>query len=361
MKKCLLWGTGREFRIWELFANWKSDVQIVGVIETNPKETHVIWKQKPLQVLSPRKLGGGGEMTEYDAVIITNGYWHELRDNIKSGIEKEKIIVPYMTHGESKYEKIIQLMEYVENADEMINFISSMHSMRGLGMQPMTYDNQSYSLFNDWDLWREKFIYASKGDYVRIRTLELLAEEIKEKNIEGEMAEVGVFNGSFSQLMTHLLPDRELYLYDTFEGFMEKDYGEEVDSGNFTADWMQIFKTVRSLEWIKRRIGNEEKCHYRKGYFPDTVEPKEKEQKFCLVSLDADMYNPILAGLEFFYPRLSAGGYIMIHEYNARLLEGKDILNFAGVKAAVKDFERKHGHICCVPITDRNGTLVITK
>lgn len=266
-----------------------------------------------------------------------------------------------MIHGESKYEKIIQLMEYVENADEMINFISCMHSMQGLGMQPMTYDNQSYSLFNDWDLWREKVIYASKGDYARIRTLELLVEEIKEKHIEGQMAEVGVFNGSFSQLMTHLLPDRKLYLYDTFEGFVREDYEEEVSSGNFTKDWMQMFKTVRSLEWIKAYIGNEEKCRYRKGYFPDTVMSEEKEEKYCLVSLDADMYNPILAGLEFFYPRLSEGGYIMIHEYHARLLEGNGIQNFAGVKAAVRDFERKYGHICYVPITDRNGTLIITK
>jgi len=32
--------------------------------------------------------------------------------------------------------------------------------------------------------------------------------------------------------------------------------------------------------------------------------------------MDADLYNPTKAGLEYFYPRLSPGGVIFIHDYN---------------------------------------------
>ena len=101
--------------------------------------------------------------------------------------------------------------------------------------------------------------------------------------------------------------------------------------------------------------------HYRKGYFPESIAEEEKEKKFCLVSLDADLYNPTLEGLKFFYPRLESGGYIMIHEYNAIVMVEGKAQDFSGVKRAVKDFENQFGSIRYVPIADRNGTLVITK
>jgi O-methyltransferase len=37
---------------------------------------------------------------------------------------------------------------------------------------------------------------------------------------------------------------------------------------------------------------------------------------YALVNLDADLYNPTKAGLEYFYPHLSPGGVIFIHDYN---------------------------------------------
>ena len=33
--------------------------------------------------------------------------------------------------------------------------------------------------------------------------------------------------------------------------------------------------------------------------------------------LDFDKYDPTMAALEFFYPRMNNGGYIFIHDYNS--------------------------------------------
>lgn len=54
----------------------------------------------------------------------------------------------------------------------------------------------------------------------------------------------------------------------------------------------------------------------RKGYFPESAKGLEGNT-FALVSLDLDTYEGILAGWEFFYPRLSRGGYIFVHDFNA--------------------------------------------
>ncbi|MDR1267790.1 MAG: TylF/MycF family methyltransferase [Holosporales bacterium] len=52
-----------------------------------------------------------------------------------------------------------------------------------------------------------------------------------------------------------------------------------------------------------------EKLVFRKGYFPDTA-ASDADEKFAFVSLDTDLYQPIHAGLEFFYPRLHEGGHL---------------------------------------------------
>lgn len=48
-------------------------------------------------------------------------------------------------------------------------------------------------------------------------------------NIKGNVAEAGVFQGDFSSVINSVFHPRKLYLFDTFEGFDEKDvYIEKV-------------------------------------------------------------------------------------------------------------------------------------
>ena len=50
---------------------------------------------------------------------------------------------------------------------------------------------------------------------------------IIERNILGSMAELGVYKGEFSACLNQMLPDRKLYLFDTFEGFHNNDKNEK--------------------------------------------------------------------------------------------------------------------------------------
>ena len=70
-----------------------------------------------------------------------------------------------------------------------------------------------------------------------------------------------------------------------------------------------------SVDDVKLLIDGGDKIIIHRGYFPETTKNLE-EQTYSYVHLDADLYQPTLAALKYFYPRLSSGGVIIIHDYN---------------------------------------------
>jgi O-methyltransferase len=176
----------------------------------------------------------------------------------------------------------------------------------------------------------------------RIASLNSCVAMLKERNIQGNLAEVGVYKGEFAKLLNRYFPEKKLYLFDTFEGFdTKRDEVEECDTGRFKDT---------NIELVLNKMVTPENCIVRKGYFPDTAEGIE--DTFCLVSLDADLYNPILAGLEFFYPRMQKGGYIFVHDFGT--------YHFTGVKKAVYEYCNKHG-AAVVPVLDNYHSVIVAK
>ena len=251
-------------------------------------------------------MGGNLKDIEYEAIIIACSFYEEIMElQGKFGLDINKMIIPYTTGECCKYDIIMKVGKLIYNAEEVVDVLSGIHIMKSF-TRPMHYDLTEYTLFNDLKTWRDENLLALEGDYARIRTLELLVSEINEKKLGGAMAEGGVLWGNFAKIMSYYFPEKELYLYDTFEGFAKKDYENDLKKGKLTTEFIEIFNKVKLEETIKY-VGNEEKCHYRVGYFPQTVLEKDKGEKYCLVSLDADLYNPILAGLEFFIPAWNEG------------------------------------------------------
>ena len=146
------------------------------------------------------------------------------------------------------------------------------------------------------------FINGS-AEYCRTSTLELCAYEIITREVKGEIAEVGVYKGEFASKLSQLFPKRKLYLFDTFEGFDNRDI--ELDK-EFSNAKKETFSDT-SIELILKEI-NSSKLELRKGYFPETLIEQDYRQSFAFVSLDADLFKPIYDGLNFFYPRLEKGG-----------------------------------------------------
>ncbi len=87
-------------------------------------------------------------------------------------------------------------------------------------------------------------------------------------------------------------------------------------------------------------------------YHKDTASGLENIS-FAFISLDADLYAPILSGLTYFYPRLSSGGMMLLHDYNNS--------RFRGAHQAVEDYEKTNETLSLVPLCDMHGSAVIIK
>lgn len=192
------------------------------------------------------------------------------------------------------------------------------------------------------------------NDSFRYATLYAIVSEIKELGVNGSLAEVGVYKGNFSRQMHNLLPERKIYLFDTFEGFGEAQVKTENERYNLKTrsekfsdtnvnDVLSFVKTIMHADEVGEVI-------VKKGLFPETATGVTDD--FALVSLDADLYDPIYAGLEFFYPKLSKNGYIMIHDCRYG--------PYPGAGSAVRDYCKKTG-VPFVPIGDKTTSYIITK
>ncbi len=186
-------------------------------------------------------------------------------------------------------------------------------------------------------------------DYIRVGSLERVAEEIYANSVAGSVAELGVYKGDFAKHINSAFPDRKLYLFDTFAGFSEKDKDVEI-GGGFSAANENFSDT--SIELVVKKMEHPKNLIIRAGYFPESIQDADKQESFAFVSLDADLYKPIYEGLQFFYPRLNKGGYIFVHDYNYEA--------YPGAKLAVRNYCREQG-IHYFPLLDPGGSAIIAK
>jgi O-methyltransferase len=182
------------------------------------------------------------------------------------------------------------------------------------------------------------------GDYFRVATVLLAVQRLLKDEIPGRLAEVGVYKGYLSKLIHQTAPDRVFYLFDTFAGFPSQDL--EAGAGDD-----QRFSDT-TVEAVLNYIGDERNIVVRKGYVPETMIGLENE-RFALALLDLDLYPPTKAGLEFFYPRLSPGGYLLVHDYNS------PESNWACRRAVDEFMADKPEKI--IEIADESGTVLFRK
>lgn len=190
--------------------------------------------------------------------------------------------------------------------------------------------------------------HFSKINYVnrpRIALIECIAREIYKNNIAGNVVEAGVFQGETSRFINYLFPDRLFYLFDTFNGFNKEDQENDDKNNLFN---LKIDYSNTSEEIVLNKMHFPQNCIIKKGWFPQSA--KDVNDVFSFVRLDMDLYDPIYSGLEFFYPKMSPGGYIVVHDCRSQ--------NFDGARKAVIDFcKEKHIGYMCMP--DNLGSAVI--
>ncbi len=185
---------------------------------------------------------------------------------------------------------------------------------------------------------------------IRCSVLRRLCRRLDGLGVEGNVAELGCYRGDTSWQLNALMPERRLYLFDTFEGFDPRDVAKELELGCSEAEPGRFGGADEKK--LLERMPFPDNVTVKKGWFPETAFDME-EETFALVYMDACLYNPTLSGLEFFFPRMGRGGVI--------LLTGCDDMKYRGVAKAVEDLETKYGALLMLPVGDLEGTVMIVR
>lgn len=216
-------------------------------------------------------------------------------------------------------------------------------------------DSVDKKKFKQICLLRKKFnessIFNNALDTNRLLSLVFNIEQVLlVDKVVGDFAEVGVYKGATATVFAHYAKtmNRKLYLFDTFEGFDDKE--SYLSEGRIYKD---TFKDT-SIKVVESQIGLMHMPYVKiiKGNFPSSVKFNDeiKNTKFAIVHLDCDLYDPIINSLNFFENKMQKKGLIIIHDYNNP--------NFFGAKKAVDEFINKLS-LTLVSLNDKSGTCLI--
>lgn len=332
--KIYIWGTGR--LVGKILGGGVKQIgieRIEAFIDNNKSKSEYMGKK----VFSPEEVVN----MEYDAIIVANLFSREIYLQCEQiGIDLEKVIFLYNNCVLKDINKDYDFIESIIGGEFAELVKRRYHVVRGV-------EASGNLCLNETEFGEGGYL---ESDYVRIKCFELAVKEMRKRNIPGEVAEVGVFRGEFAQYLNYSFPDRKCYLFDTFDGFDANEALNEIKNGNCTDAFVEAYKQTNTSE-VLRKMKYLDNVVMKQGFFPESLDGLD--EKFAFVSIDVDFEESIYEGLKYFYPRVSAGGYIFVHDYNSSLM---------GVEKAVDRYEKELGvYLHKMPLCDANGTLVITK
>ena len=201
--------------------------------------------------------------------------------------------------------------------------------------------------FLDWTNFKNKDFYLSgyfdfplydikkDSSHKRIRSFILLSyvESILKNCSCENVAECGCYLGHSSFAISTILKkfnfNKKFYIFDSFEGLSNID-NEDISLPN-AKDTMNLVKQHNlgnlrfkgSITQYKELMKKFDFIEILDGWIPNRFNDIW-EEKFSIVNIDVDLYQPTLDSLNFFYSRLISGGIIYIDDYSRPYWPGAD-------------------------------------
>ncbi len=183
--------------------------------------------------------------------------------------------------------------------------------------------------------------------------------------IPGAVVECGVWRGGSSLAAARTLEelghtDRELYLFDTFDGMPEPTVHdrtiegedarrrfEETRTGDDGSTWCYAsLDEVRATMALSRYPG--ERIHYVQGKVEDTI-PERAPAEIALLRLDTDWYESTRHELVHLLPRVAPGGVVVLDDYG----------HWDGARKAVDEYLEEHQLAVLLTRVDQTGRVFL--
>lgn len=200
--------------------------------------------------------------------------------------------------------------------------------------QPPAYARTLRENGQDWPVAAHTMIGLKRLD-----NLQDCIEQVIAERIPGDLIETGVWRGGASIFMrailkAHGVTDRRVWVADSFEGLPAPDparFPADAGDTHHQHDYLAV-----SLEEVRANFERygllDEQVVFLKGWFRDTL-PRVSTDALAVLRLDGDMYESTWDALVNLYPKLSAGGYVIVDDYKV----------VPGCRTAVEDFRQTHG------------------
>lgn len=168
------------------------------------------------------------------------------------------------------------------------------------------------------------------------------------RGVPGSIVECGVWRGGSVLIMVERLiqlgvSDRDIYLFDTFEGMTapteeddSKFTGHAMEAWEATAPgeraWADMFSSdLYHLDGVRELLEStgypKDRLHFAVGPVEETL-PEQAPDQIAILRLDTDWYESTAHELAHLYPLLSAGGVLIIDDYG----------HFQGARKAVDEY-----------------------
>lgn len=182
----------------------------------------------------------------------------------------------------------------------------------------------------DVRMWRAVSPYTMTSPE-RIYALTQAVRYLAANDIPGAFVECGVWRGGSSMAAALTLlalgrRDRDLFLFDTFEGMPAPTEADVTFDGEHAREEFQrTRRSADSSDWCNAPLEavreallgtgyDPARLHFVKGKVEDTI-PGAAPESIALLRLDTDWYESTRHEMEHLYPRLVPGGVLIIDDY----------------------------------------------
>lgn len=202
---------------------------------------------------------------------------------------------------------------------------------------------ESRFLGRDWPMTAESMIGMS-----RMNQLHDALDQIRLKNVEGDIVETGIWRGGAvifisTYLTIYGMTDRIIYGCDSFEGLPtpEEKYPEDRGDTHSTIEILAVSKEEVENNFKKYNLSTSN-IKLVKGWFEDTL-PKLPVEKIAILRLDGDMYSSTIVALNSLFPKVAKGGIVIVDDFSLH-----------GARKALYDYFELHSY--SYEVIDIDGT-----
>ena len=186
----------------------------------------------------------------------------------------------------------------------------------------------------------------------RLENVASCLESIRRERVRGDLIECGVWRGGATVFMRGFLKafgiaDRTVWVADSFAGLPPPSLPQDEDNDLSAAKYPMLAISLETVQDLFARYNLlDGQVRFLPGWFKDTL-PRAPIERLAMLRIDGDLYESTWDALSALYPKLSAGGFVIVDDYHC----------IPACRQAVDDYRRREGIATPLEAVDWTGVF----